>query len=93
MTKEYEQTMPIELPPQEVFEWVTRVEDLPRYLPPTKEVVTAGSLAAGTPGERVQMHSEIPDQGEFESEGYLSADEGARVGETVEEGEQPGGGA
>jgi hypothetical protein len=78
MAQEYEQTQVIAASPDEVFAWVTDVGNMPGYLPPIKEAAIEGESAPGTPGEKVRMEGEIPDRGGFESEGYLSVDEGAR---------------
>lgn len=78
MTTEYEKRMPIMQPPEEVFAWLSDVSNLPHYLPPIKEARTAGPAEAGAPGEKIRLEGEIPDRGEFESEGYLSVDESGR---------------
>ncbi|HKH09576.1 MAG TPA: hypothetical protein VKA73_00395, partial [Rubrobacter sp.] len=53
--------------------------NLPKYLPPIKDAGIEGSAAAGSPGERVKMRVEIPDRGEFDSEGYFEVDAEART--------------
>lgn len=78
MAQEYEQTQVIAASPDEVFAWVSDVGNMPGYLPPIKEASIEGESAPGTPGEKVRMEGEVPDRGEFEGEGYLSVDEGAR---------------
>ena len=78
MAQEYEQTQVVAASPDEVFAWVSDVGNMPKYLPPIKEASIEGESAPGTPGERVRMRGEIPDRGEFESEGYLSVYESAR---------------
>jgi uncharacterized protein YndB with AHSA1/START domain len=78
LTQEYEQTQKITAPPEEVFAWVTDVGNMPEYLPPIKGASIEGESAPGTPGEKVRMEGEIPDRGEFESEGFLSVDQDAR---------------
>ena len=77
--QEYEQSKAIAAPANEVFAWVSDVENLPKYLPPIKEAGIEGSAAAGSPGDRVKMLVEIPNRGEFESEGYFDVDAGART--------------
>ena len=72
MANEYEQSITIERDPADVFSWVSKVGNLPHYLPPIKEAATEGPAEAGTPGEKVRMTGEIPDRGEFEGEGYLN---------------------
>lgn len=77
--QEYEQSKAVSAPANEVFAWVSDVENLPKYLPPIKHAGIEGSAAAGSPGERVKMLVEIPDRGEFESEGYFDVDAEART--------------
>jgi uncharacterized membrane protein len=77
--QEYEQSKAVAAPANEVFAWVSDVENLPKYLPPIKDAGIEGSAAAGSPGERVKMTVGIPDRGEFESEGYFDVDAEART--------------
>ncbi len=77
--QEYEQSQTIAAPANEVFAWVSDVENLPKYLPPIKDAGIEGSAAEGSPGDRVKMRVEIPDRGEFDSEGYFDVDAGART--------------
>ncbi|HKH12139.1 MAG TPA: SRPBCC family protein [Rubrobacter sp.] len=77
--QEYEQSKAVAAPANEVFAWVSDVENLPKYLPPIKDAGIEGSAAAGSPGERVKMRVEIPDRGEFDSEGYFDVDAEART--------------
>ena len=77
--QEYEQSQTIAAPANEVFAWVSDVENLPKYLPPIKDAGIEGSAAEGNPGDRVKMRVEIPDRGEFESEGYFDVDAEART--------------
>lgn len=72
--QEYEQSQKIAAPANEVFAWVSDVENLPKYLPPIKDAGIDGSAEGGNPGEKVKMRVEIPDRGEFESEGYFDVD-------------------
>lgn len=67
MTQEYEKRQPIYRPAEEVFEWLSKVENLPHYLPPVKESWSEGPAAAGKPGERIKMKVEVP--GRYETEG------------------------
>ena len=77
--QEYEQSQTIAAPANEVFAWVSDVENLPKYLPPIKDAGIEGSAAEGSPGDRVKMRVEIPDRGEFDSEGYFDVDAQART--------------
>jgi uncharacterized membrane protein len=77
--QEYEQSKTVAAPANEVFAWVSDVENLPKYLPPIKDAGIEGEAAAGSPGEKVKMTVEIPDRGEFESEGYFDVDAEART--------------
>ena len=72
MANEYEQSISIDRAPADVFSWVSKVGNLPHYLPPIKEASTEGPAEANAPGEKVRMTGEIPDRGEFEGEGYLN---------------------
>lgn len=76
--REYEQSMTIGASADEVFAWVSDVSNLPRYLPPIKDASIEGDSAPDKPGRRVRLHGEIPNRGEFESEGYFDVDETAR---------------
>lgn len=76
--KEYEQTQRVDAAPDEVFAWLSDVGNMPEYLPPIKEAALKGEASGGKPGRTVWMRGEIPDRGEFESEGYLSVDEAVR---------------
>jgi len=77
--QEYEQSRTVAAPANEVFAWVSDVENLPKYLPPVKDAGIEGSAAAGSPGEKVRITVEIPDRGRFESEGYFHVDAEART--------------
>ena len=77
--QEYEQKQIVAAPANEVFAWVSDVENLPKYLPPIKDAGIEGPAAEGSPGERVRMQVEIPDRGEFESEGYFDVDADGRT--------------
>ena len=55
-----------------MFAWVSDVNNLPHYLPPIK----SAELKDG--GDRVWLKGEIPDQGEFENEGYFRVHEQER---------------
>jgi uncharacterized protein YndB with AHSA1/START domain len=77
--KEYEQTQTISGPPDEVFAWLSDVNNLPKYLPPVVDASIEGPSAEGTPGQRVRTTLEYPEGGEtFDSEGYLAVDEGRK---------------
>lgn len=77
--QEYEQSQKITAPANEVFAWVSDVENLPKYLPPIKDAGIEGPAEGDNPGEKVKMSVEIPDRGEFESEGYFDVDAEART--------------
>jgi len=66
LTQQYERSKVIGVPADDVFAWVARIGNLPKYLPPIKEADKADG-----PGDRVWMKGEIPDHGEFEGEGYF----------------------
>ena len=78
MSQEYEKRHTIYRPADEVFEWLSSVENLPHYLPPVKEAEAEGPAAAGKPGQRIKLQVEIPGHYETEGEGYFHADEEAR---------------
>jgi uncharacterized protein YndB with AHSA1/START domain len=77
--KEYEQTQTIEASPDEVFAWLSTVDNLPEYLPPVVGASIEGPSAEGTPGQRIRATLEYPGGGgTFDAEGYLAVDEGRR---------------
>jgi hypothetical protein len=78
VTQEYEKRQPVYRPADEVFEWLSKVENLPHYLPPVKESWSEGPAASGKPGEKIKMKVEIPGRYETEGEGYFHADQEAR---------------
>lgn len=78
MSQEYQQRHTVYRPAEEVFDWLSRVENLPHYLPPVKEAWLEGPAAAGKPGQKVKMSVEIPGRYEAEGEGYFNADREAR---------------
>ena len=75
---EYEQTQSVDAPADEVFAWLSDIDNLPKYLPPIKQASIQGPSEAGSPGRKLRLLVAIPDQGEFESEGYFDVDEDAR---------------
>ena len=77
--QEYEQSKVVAAPANEVFAWVSDVENLPKYLPPVKNAGIEGPSEGDNPGEKIKTHVEIPDRGEFESEGYFDVDADART--------------
>lgn len=77
--QEYEQSKTVAAPANEVFAWVSDVDNLPKYLPPIQDAGIGGSAEAGSPGEKVEMTVEIPGRGRFESEGYFDVDAEART--------------
>ncbi len=48
--QEYEQRQAVTAPANEVFAWVSDVENLPKYLPPIKDACIEGPAAEGSPG-------------------------------------------
>ena len=77
--KEYEQTQTIDAPADEVFAWLSDVDNLPEYLPPVVDASIEGPSAEGVPGQRVRVTLEYPEGGgSFDSEGYLAVDESRR---------------
>ena len=77
--KEYEQTQTIDAPAEEVFAWLSDVNNLPKYLPPVVDVSIEGPSAEGAPGQRIRATLEYPEGGStFDSEGYLAVDEGRK---------------
>ena len=77
--QEYEQSQTVAAPANEVFAWVSDVENLPKYLPPVKDAGLEGPSEGENPGRKVKTHVEIPDRGEFESEGYFDVNPEART--------------
>ena len=51
--KEYEQTQTIEAPPDEVFAWLSNVDNLPEYLPP----VVGASIEGPSKGPRANEYA------------------------------------
>lgn len=75
---EYQQTKKISAPADEVFAWLSNVNNLPAYLPPVVGASIEGPSAEGTPGQQVRTTLEYPGGGgTFDAEGYLAVDEGA----------------
>ena len=77
--QEYQQSETVAAPANEVFAWLSDVDNLPKYLPPVKNAGIEGPSEGDNPGEKIVTHVEIPDRGEFESEGYLDVDAKART--------------
>jgi uncharacterized protein YndB with AHSA1/START domain len=80
VAQEYEQSQAIDAPPEEVFAWLSDVNNLPDYLPPVVDASVQGPSAEGTPGQRIRTKLEYPggEDGTFEAEGYLAVDERER---------------
>jgi len=80
MAQEYEQSQAIDAPPEQVFAWVSDVNNLPDYLPPVVDSSLEGPAAEGVPGQRIRTTLEYPggEGGTFEAEGYLAVDERER---------------
>lgn len=79
MTQEYQQQHTIYRPADEVFDWLSRVENLPHYLPPVTDSRVEGPAADGKPGQRITLSVEIPGRYKTEGEGYFHADESSRT--------------
>ena len=77
--QEYEQSKVVAAPANEVFAWVSDVENLPKYLPPVKNASIEGPSEGDNPGDKIKTHVEIPGRGGFESEGYFDVDADART--------------
>ena len=75
---DYERSMSIGAPPEEVFAWLTDVGNLPGYLPPVTDASIEGPSAEGTPGQKVRIALEFPNGSSFDAEGYLATDERER---------------
>ena len=80
MPQEYEQSQPIDAPPEQVFAWLSDVGNLPEYLPPVVASSAEGPSAEGVPGQRIRATVEYPgeERRTFDAEGYLAVDERAR---------------
>jgi uncharacterized protein YndB with AHSA1/START domain len=80
MAQDYEQSQTIDAPPNEVFAWLSKVGNLPNYLPPVVDSSVEGPSAQGSPGQRIRTTLEYPggEDGTFEAEGYLAVDERER---------------
>lgn len=75
---DYEQSKSIDAPPEQVFAWLTDVNNLPGYLPPVTDASIEGPSAEGTPGQKVRMSLEFPNGSSYDAEGYLATDEHER---------------
>ena len=76
---EYEQSQAVNALPEEVFAWLSDVNNLPAYLPPVVGASIEGPSAEGTPGRRLRTTLEYPGGGgTFDAEGYLAVDERER---------------
>jgi ribosome-associated toxin RatA of RatAB toxin-antitoxin module len=76
---EYQQTQTIGASAENVFAWLSDVNNLPRYLPPVVDASIEGPSAEGSPGQRVRATLEYPGGGgTFDAEGYFAVDEGQR---------------
>src|SRR5215210_2927541 len=80
VAQEYEQSQAIDAPPEQVFAWLSDVDNLPAYLPPVVDFSLQGPSAQGVPGQRIRTKLEYPggEGGTFEVEGYLAVDERER---------------
>lgn len=76
---EYQQTQAIGAPAEEVFAWLSDVNNLPKYLPPVVGASLQGPSSEGTPGQRIRTTLEYPGgDGTFDAEGYFAVDEGRK---------------
>ena len=75
---DYEQSIEIDAPPEDVFAWLIDVHNLPGYLPPVTDASIEGPAAEGSPGQKVRMTLEFPNGSSFDAEGYLAPDERER---------------
>ena len=78
--QEYEQSQAIDAPPEEVFAWLSDVDNLPKYLPPVIDSSVEGPSAEGVPGRRIRTTLKYPGEGRgtFDAVGYLAVDERER---------------
>lgn len=76
--REYEQIQTINASADEVFAWLSEVDNLPKYLPPVIDASIEGPSAEGDPGQRIRTTLEYPGGGTFDSEGYLAVDPARR---------------
>ena len=65
---EYEQSLRIQCSPEAIFDFVARIENLPKYLPTTHDAQSTGE-------DRVRVQGEAHEHG-YDSEGFLRADRG-----------------
>ena len=79
VAQEYEQSQAIDAPPEDVFAWLSDVDNLPSYLPPVVDSSVEGPSSEGVPGQTIRTTLEYPGgDGTFTAEGYLAVDEGER---------------
>jgi uncharacterized protein YndB with AHSA1/START domain len=78
--QEYQQSQPIDAPPEEVFAWLSDVGNLPEYLPPVVASSAEGPSVESVPGQRIRATLEYPgeERRTFDAEGYLAVDERER---------------
>ena len=76
---EYQQTQTISVSAEQVFTWLSDVNNLPQYLPPVVAASIEGPSAEGSPGQKIRATLEYPEGGgTFDAEGYFAVDEGQR---------------
>ena len=76
---EYQQMQTIGASAENVFAWLSDVDNLPRYLPPVVDASIEGPSAEGSPGQRIRATLEYPGGGgTFDAEGYFAVHEGQR---------------
>jgi ligand-binding SRPBCC domain-containing protein len=58
--QEYQQSQPIDAPPEVVFAWLSDVGNLPEYLPPVVASSAEGPSVESVPGQRIRATLEYP---------------------------------
>jgi uncharacterized protein YndB with AHSA1/START domain len=78
--QEYEQSQPIDAPPEEVFAWLSDVGNLPEYLPPWWPPRRRGPRSRASParGSRRRSSTRGEEGRTFDAEGYLAVKEAER---------------
>lgn len=70
-TQRYRRSQTVDVSADDVFAFVSRIDNLPKYLPPITSAEAPG-------GEQVRLHGEIPNHGTFEGEGYYRVNQAER---------------
>lgn len=63
-TNEYERSQTVDASADQVFAFVSKIGNLPKYLPPIKSAQSTGQ-------DQIKLQGEIPNQGTFEGDGYF----------------------